>query len=107
MRPLKAIYLARIGLALVAGAISTAITVLRGVYSLGDYTVFLNGITIALLIYLITYYGFKAKYRNQVEKQSKLMTQAIGMYFFTWLVSWVLMYTIAVSIGLAPMPASA
>ena len=104
MRPLKTIYLARIGLAVIAAVISTAITVLRGATTSGDYTVFLNGITVALLIYLITYYGFKAKYQKQIEKQSKLMTQAIGMYFFTWLVTWVLTYTIAIAVGLAPIP---
>ena len=104
MRPLKAIYLTRIGLAVVAAALSTAITVAFGERGINT---FLNGVTIALLIYLITYYVFKAKYRTQVEKQSKIMTTAIGMYFFTWLVLWVLMYSIAVSIGLAPTPVPA
>jgi len=104
MRPLKSIYLMRIGLAVVAAAISTALTIWRGPTTAGDYTPLMNGITIALLIYLITYYVFKAKYKTQVEKQSKLMTQAIGMYFFTWLVMWVLLYTIAISFGLASAP---
>lgn len=105
MRPLKAIYIMRIGLAVVAAIISTAITILRGTLTPGDYTPFLNSVTIALLVYLVTYYGFKAKYRAEVEKQSKILTQAIGMYFFTWLVTWILMYTISISIGLAPAPA--
>jgi hypothetical protein len=94
--------LTRIGLAVVAAALSTAITVAFGERGLNT---FLNGITIALLIYLITYYLFKAKYRTQVEKQSKLMTMGIGVYFFTWLVVWVLMYTIAFSMGIGPAPA--
>jgi len=104
VRPLKTLYLTRIGLAVVAAAISTAITIAFGERGINT---FLNGITIALLIYLITYYVFKAKYRTQIEKQSKIMTTAIGMYFFTWLVLWVLMYSIAVSIGLAPTPVPA
>lgn len=91
MRPLVTIYLARIGLAVIAAAISTVLAVS---FNAPGINTFLNGVTIALLIYLLTYYGFKAKYRNKVEKQSKLMTQAIGMYFFTWLVTWVLMYTL-------------
>ncbi len=93
MRPLKVIYVARVCLALVAAAISTAIAI-----AFGQETVintFLNGITIALLIYLITYYVFKARYVNKVEKQSKIMTMGIGIYFFTWLVVWVLLYTLA------------
>ena len=102
MRPLKVIYLTRIGLAVVAAALSTAITIAFGERGINT---FLNGITIALLIYLIAYYVFKAKYRTQVEKQSKIMSMGIGVYFFTWLVVWVLFYTIAISLGLATVPA--
>jgi len=87
-------------LAIVAAAVSTALTLAFGDRGLNT---FLNGITIALVVYLITYYLFKAKFRTQVEKQSKLMTQGIGIYFFTWIVSWVLIYTFALYIlGLIP-----
>ena len=100
MRPLVLIYWARVILAIVAAAVSTAITLAFGDRGLNT---FLNGITIALVVYLITYYLFKAKFRTQVEKQSKLMTQGIGIYFFTWIVSWVLIYTFALYIlGLIP-----
>ncbi len=102
MRPLKAIYLLRIGLAVVAAALSTALTIAFGERGINT---FLNGITIALAVYLLTYYLLKAVYRNKVEKQSKIMTQAIGMYFFTWLVLWLLFYTLAIFYGLAPAPA--
>ncbi len=102
MRPLKAIYLLRIGLAVIAAALSTALTIAFGEKGINT---FLNGITIALAVYLLTYYLIKAVYRNKVEKQSKIMTQAIGMYFFTWLVLWLLFYTLAIFYGLAPAPA--
>jgi hypothetical protein len=85
------IYWARVGLAVIAAAASTALTLSLGERGL---TTFMNGLTIALLVYLLTYYAFKAKFRNQVEKQSKIMTMGIGIYFFTWLVAWVLLYTI-------------
>ena len=91
MKPLALIYWARVALAIVAAAISTVITLAFGERGINT---FLNGLTIALLVYLITYYPIKAKFRNQVEKQSKLMTQGIGLYFFTWLVAWVLIYTV-------------
>jgi hypothetical protein len=91
VRPLRIIYLARVALAIVAAALSTAVTLAIGEQ---DYRTFLNGVTIALLVYLITYYIFKAKFRAQVEKQSKIMSMGIGIYFFTWLVAWILMYTI-------------
>jgi len=100
VRPLVLIYWARVILAIVAAAVSTAITLAFGDRGLNT---FLNGITIALVVYLITYYLFKAKFRTQVEKQSKLMTQGIGIYFFTWIVSWVLIYTFALYLlGLIP-----
>jgi zinc transporter ZupT len=92
MRPLVLIYWSRLALAIVAGAISTWVTLAFGERGINT---FLNGLTIALLVYLITYYlVFKAKFKNKVEKQSKLMTQGIGIYFFAWLVSWILIYTL-------------
>jgi zinc transporter ZupT len=58
-----------------------------------NYIFFFNSLTAALLIYLLSYYVFKAKFRSEVEKQSKIMTTGIGIYFFTWLVSWILTFT--------------
>ena len=93
MRPLVTIYWTRLVLAIVAAAISTVVALALGERGLNT---FLNGLTIALLVYLITYYlVFKPLYTNKVEKQSKLMTQGIGIYFLTWLVSWILIYSIA------------
>lgn len=91
MRPLRVIYWARFGLAIVAAAVSTFVTLSFGERGINTL---LNGITIALVVYLLTYYVFKAVYKDKVEKQSKIMTMGIGIYFFTWLVAWVLMYTI-------------
>jgi hypothetical protein len=86
------IYWSRVALAMVAAAISTVVTLMFGERGLNT---FLNGVTIALLVYLISYYGFKAKFGNQIEKKSKIMTMGIGIYFFTWILTWVLTYTIA------------
>ena len=99
MRPLTTIYWTRLALAIIAAAISTVVTVALGERGLST---FLNGLTIALLVYIVTYYMiFKNLYRNKVEKQSKLMTQGIGVYFFGWLVFWILMYTIV--LGQTPL----
>ena len=91
MRPLPLIYWTRLVLAIIAAAISTVVALSLGERGLNT---FINGLTIALLVYLITFYIFKAKFKAKVEKQSKIMTQGIGIYFFAWLVSWVLIYTI-------------
>jgi uncharacterized membrane protein YfcA len=93
VRPLAIIYWSRLVLAIIAAAISTVVALSFGERGLNT---FLNGLTIALLVYLVTYYLFyKPQFRDKVEKQNKLMTQGIGIYFFAWLVSWVLIYTIA------------
>jgi hypothetical protein len=91
VKPLVVIYWIRLVLGIVAAGISTAVTMLNDELS---YTVFMNGITIALAIYLVSYYVIKAKFGTQLEKKSKIMTQGIGIYFFTWLVFWVLIYSI-------------
>ena len=91
MRPLATIYWTRLTLAIIAAAISTAATLALGERGLNT---FINGLTIALLVYLVTFYIFKAQFKGKIEKQSKIMTQGIGIYFFAWLVSWILIYTI-------------
>jgi len=102
VKPLVLIYWTRVALAIVAAAISTVITLMLDPLRDRGISTFLNGLTIALLVYLITYYIFKAKFRNQIEKKSKIMTMGIGIYFFTWILAWVLMY----SIVLGPPPAA-
>ncbi len=64
---------------------------------IGSINTLLNGITIALLIYLISYYVLKAKYASKLEKPSKAMSMGIFIYFFTWLVVWVI--TLSIIIG--------
>ena len=91
MKPLVTIYWIRVGLSLVAAAISAVVATMQ---SATDIYTFVNGITIALLVYLLSYYAIKAKFMNQVEKQSKLMTQAIFIYFLAWAVFFILFYSL-------------
>ena len=102
---LAKIYWIRVALGAIAGLISTGAVV--GFHALdpsaslaslvGSINTLLNGITIALLIYLVSYYALKAAYTGKVEKQSKIMSMGIFIYFFTWLVVWVL--TLSAIIG--------
>lgn len=91
MRPLVTIYVLRVTLAIVAGGISAFIASMLDALSL---TTFIDGLTVALLVYLLSYYAIKAKYMNKVEKQSKIMSTGIFMYFLTWAVFFILFYTI-------------
>ena len=85
------VYWARLGLGIFAAILSALLAIMRDELS---FTTFMNGLTIALLVYLVSYYVFKAKFRAKVEKQSKIMTMGIGIYFFTWLVFMILFYSI-------------
>ncbi len=95
MKPLIIIYWTRLGLGVVAGVVSTFVSMLSGakpgVYELNS---FLNGLTVALLVYLVTYYILKSVFSSKVEKQSKIMSMGIGIYFFTWIVSWVFIFSV-------------
>ncbi|MCW4028822.1 MAG: hypothetical protein NWE92_04155 [Candidatus Bathyarchaeota archaeon] len=68
-----------------------------------DYSALFNAISIAIIIYFITYYIFKATYKNKIEKQSKILSTGIGMYFFAWIAFFVLFYTTIRTI--LPLPA--
>jgi hypothetical protein len=91
VKPLEVIYWIRVALSILAAAISAIVATLQNATDL--YT-FVNGVTIALLIYLLSYYALKGKFMNKVEKQSKIMTMGIFIYFIAWAVFFILFYTI-------------
>ena len=91
MRPLVSIYMIRIALGIISGVISAYVAT---VYNPGGYMTFINSLTIALAIYLISFYLIKGKFYNKVEKRSKIMTMGIGIFFISWIVFLILTYTI-------------
>ena len=93
MKPLVLIYWTRVALSVVAAAISAIIATMQNA---ADLYTFVNGVTIALLIYLLSYYALKAKFMNKVEKQTKIMTMGIFMYFIAWAAFFILFYSILV-----------
>lgn len=100
MKPIVKIYWIRLGLGITAAVLSTLYSVAAGVFANPlidrplDITVLLNSLSIALLVYLVSYYIIKAKFATRVDKQSKLLSTGIGVYFLAWIVSWTLLYTI-------------
>jgi hypothetical protein len=95
MRPLQVIYWSRLGLGVVAALLCTGYVVATGEVTTTsfNYTTFINSMSIALAVYLVSYYAIKMKFLTRVEKPTKLMTMGIGIYFIAWLVFWVLLYT--------------
>lgn len=59
-------------------------------------TKLMNSTMIALLVYIISYYVIKSVFTDKVEKPQKIFTTGIGIYFFTWLVTLILVYTLTV-----------
>jgi hypothetical protein len=98
VRPLVLIYWTRLALSIVAATISTLVATMLNELSIST---FMNGLTIALLIYLLSYYVLKAKFLKKVEKQSKIMTMGIFIYFMAWAVFFILFYSIFRGLALA------
>ena len=104
MQVLTKIYWIRVALGAVAGLISAGAVFLFEsltpsttiVKLISSINTLLNGITIALLVYLISYYVLKARYASKIEKQSKIMSMGIFIYFFTWLIFWVVTLSLIV-----------
>jgi hypothetical protein len=91
MTPITQLYWLRVALGITAGAITAVVAPFFGA---GNINALIDSITIALLIYLITYYILKGVFGKKIEKQSKILSTGIGMYFFSWLAFFVLFYTI-------------
>jgi len=88
MNPLATIYWTRVLLGTIAALISAF---LKGL--LPDFNI-LNGISIALLVYIVSYYVYKPLFLAKVEKPSKIFTTGVGAYFLSWIVMWALFYTL-------------
>ena len=102
MTPIVQLYWIRVVLGIIAGAITAFIAAFfGGATGMLDITTLVNSITVALLIYFVTYYILRASFKNKIEKPSKILSTAIGMYFFAWITFFVLFYTIfAIALGL-------
>jgi PKD repeat protein len=87
LKTLNIIYICRVVIAIFAALIASFVIDLK----LGDPLI--NGISISLAIYILTYYVLKFFFMNKVTKQTKIFTMGIGAYFLTFLLCWVLFIT--------------
>jgi hypothetical protein len=81
------------GYGIAAGGIETGVISKEGF----PLNTFFNSLSIALIVYIISYYIMKGKLIHKVEKPQKIATTGIGIYFTSWLVFWILLYTIIAS----------
>lgn len=101
MKPLEELYWLRFLLGIAAAVICTLYSMSVGISTTNfSISTFLNGFSLALIIYLVSYYVFKWRFISRVEKPQKIFTTGIGAYFGSWIVFWVLFYTILAT-GLA------
>ena len=91
MTPVVQLYWIRVVLGIVAGAISAELALYM---PLSDLSTLVDSFTIALLVYLVSYYPLRAVYKSKIEKQSKILSTGIIMYFLTWLPFFVLFFTL-------------
>ena len=89
MKPLNIIYWSRVGFGIVAASICVLLIDVKKVPN-----PLISGMSVGILVYLITYYVFKWRFMGKIEKPSKAFTMGIGAYFLTWIVAWVLFYTL-------------
>ena len=87
MKTLNLIYVIRVGCGILAALIATLVVNLK----VGDPLI--NGITIGLAVYLVTYYLLKWRFMNKVENPTKIFTMGIGAYFLVFIMCWVLFIT--------------
>ena len=87
LKTLNVIYCCRIGLGILAAVVAALVVDLK----VGDPLI--NGITVGLAVYLVTYYVLKWRFLNKVEKPTKILTMGIGVYFLTFIMCWVLFIT--------------
>ncbi len=91
MTPVVQLYWIRVALGIVAAAISAALALYL---NLTDLSTLIDSFTIALLVYLASYYPLKAVFKSRIEKQSKILSTGIIMYFFAWLPFFILFFTL-------------
>ena len=87
LKTLNVIYVCRVGFGILAAMVAALVVDLR----VGDPLI--NGITIGLAVYLVTYYLLKWQFMTKVEKPTKIFTMGIGAYFLVFIMFWVLFIT--------------
>ncbi len=88
MKPSKIVYWSRAGFGFLAALLCTLLKLDQADNPL------LTGISMALILYIITYYILKSLFAAKVEKKSKIVTMGVGIYFLTWIITWVLLSTL-------------
>jgi hypothetical protein len=98
MSILQRIYGLRIILGILAAVLSSGyLSVMGGITKESPpLATFTNSLSLAIIVYVLSYYLIKNRYGLKIEKTRKLLTTGIGIYFISWIVFWSLLYTLMV-----------
>ena len=91
MTPVVQLYWIRVVLGAVAGVLSAGIALYL---PLNGLSTLIDSFTIALLVYLVSYYPLRAVFAKKIDKASKILSTGIIMYFFVWLPFFILFFTL-------------
>lgn len=96
MKPLETVYWLRFGFGILAALICIGYSKAANAISSTQFSVnlLLNSVSLAIIVYVLSYYALKAGFRLKVQKTSKLLTTGIGIYFLSWLTFFALLYTV-------------
>jgi len=96
MKPLEKVYWIRFGFGFLAALVSLGVGLATNTISRTQFlnTTLLNSASLAIIVYVLSYYFVKYRFALSVQKPQKLVTAGIGIYFLAWLVFWALFYTI-------------
>jgi hypothetical protein len=96
MKPLETVYYLRFGFGVIAALVSLGVGLATGTISKTQFsnTAFFNSASLAIIVYVASYYYVKSRFALRVQKPQKLVTTGIGIYFLSWIVFWALFYTI-------------
>jgi hypothetical protein len=98
MKPLETVYWLRFGFGILAALVSLGVGLATNtIVNVAPFpnTAFFNSASLAILVYIFSYYYVKSRFALKVQKPQKLVTAGIGIYFLSWIVFWVLFYTLA------------
>jgi PKD repeat protein len=87
LKTLNVIYCMRIGFGILAALVAALVVNLKVGAPL------MNGITVGLAVYLVSFYLLKWLFMNKVEKPTKILTMGVGAYALTFVFCWVLFVT--------------
>ena len=95
MKPLETVYWLRFGFGILAALVSIGYAEAANLISSTQFSVnlLLNGVSLAIILYVLSYYLLKAIFRAKVQKTQKLLTTGIGIYFLSWITFFAVLYT--------------